>query len=72
VDELDEASVQRLMLGKPFETFERRRFVRYDRDLAYVRFEARLWRQLGPEDREQVRALCRRSIESYYERIPAE
>jgi hypothetical protein len=26
------------MLGKPFETFKRHRFLRYDRDLAFVRF----------------------------------
>jgi superfamily II DNA or RNA helicase len=69
VDELDEASITRLMLGKPFEKFERRRFLRYDRDLAYVRFEPRLWRQLDTNDREQIAAACRASIESYYERI---
>jgi hypothetical protein len=72
VDELDEVSAQRLMLGKPFEKFERRGFVGYDRDLAYVRFNPRLWRQLAPDDREQIRSLCRRSIESYYERLQAE
>jgi superfamily II DNA or RNA helicase len=71
-DELDESSVQRLMLGKPFEKFERRGFVRYDRDLAYIRFDPRLWRQLGPVECEQIRSLCRRSIESYYERLQAE
>jgi hypothetical protein len=69
VDELDEASVRRLMLEKPFEKFERRRFVRYDRDLAYVRVEPSLWRQLGPEDREQIRTACRERIDRYYERI---
>jgi superfamily II DNA or RNA helicase len=73
VDELDEVNVQRLMLAKPFETFERRRFLGYDRrELTYVRFDPRLWRHLGPEDREEIRALCRRSIETYYERIQAE
>jgi hypothetical protein len=72
VEELDETSVQRLMLSKPFETFERRRFVCYDRDLAYVRFDPRLWRQLGPDDREQIRSLCWRSIERYYERDKAD
>jgi hypothetical protein len=72
VDELDETSAQRLMLGMPFEKFERRRFVRYDRDLAYVRFDPRLWRQLGPDDREQIREVCRRSIEAYYERLQAD
>jgi superfamily II DNA or RNA helicase len=72
VDDLDETSAQRLMLGMPFEKFERRKFLGYDRDLAYVRFDPRLWRQLGPEDLEQIRSLCRRSIERYYERLQAE
>jgi hypothetical protein len=58
-----------LLLGKPFEKFERRQFLRHDRDLAYVRFDPRLWRQLGPGDREQVAEVCRRSISSYYERL---
>jgi superfamily II DNA or RNA helicase len=69
VDELDETSVQRLMLDKPFVTFERRQFLRYDRDLAYVRFHPSLWRQLGPQDCEQIRKLCQRNIESYYDRL---
>jgi hypothetical protein len=69
VDELDASSAQRLMLGMPFEKFERRRFLQYDRDLSYVRFDPRLWRQLGPEDRQQIRTLCQLSIESYYDRI---
>jgi superfamily II DNA or RNA helicase len=73
VDELDEGEARQLMIGKPFETFERRRFLRYDRkDLAYVRFDPRLWRQLGPEDLEQIRAECRRSIETYYARLQPE
>jgi superfamily II DNA or RNA helicase len=72
VDELDETGVQRLMLGMPFEKFERRQFVRYDRDLAYVRFDPRLWRQLRPEDHEQIRTLCRRNIDTYYERLQPE
>jgi hypothetical protein len=69
IDELDEGSAQRLMLGKPFETFERRQFVRYDRDLAYVRFDPRLWRQLESDDLERVRQSCLKAINVYYERI---
>ena len=72
VDELDEVSAQRLMLGMPFEKFERRRFLRYDRDLAYVRFDPRLWRQLGADDVQRIRAICAQSIRSYYERFAAE
>lgn len=69
VDELDAGSAQRLMLDKPFEKFERRRFLRYDRDLAYVRFDPRLWRQLEPDDLDQVRQTCGQAITAYYERL---
>jgi superfamily II DNA or RNA helicase len=69
VDRLDASAVRRLMLDKPFEKFERRRFVRYDTDLAYIRFAPDLWRQLGPEQIEQVRDLCSKSIETYYSRL---
>jgi superfamily II DNA or RNA helicase len=69
VDELAEGAVTRLMLEKPFQTFERPGFLRQDRDVAYVRFDPRLWRQLGPGDREQVAEACRRNIGSYYERL---
>jgi hypothetical protein len=72
VDELDDVSVQRLMLQKPFEKFERRRFLRYDRDLAHVRFEPRLWRQLGTGDLPLVRLLCQQGIKAYYERFQTE
>ena len=72
MDELDDAAVQRLVLSKPFEKFERRGFLRYDRDLAIVRFESKLWRQLGDGDRQQIRALCQQNIDSYYERFKGE
>jgi hypothetical protein len=71
LDELDDVSTQRLMLGMPFEKFERRRFLKYDRDLAYVRFDPRLWRQLGAEDLQRIREICQQSIERYYERFSA-
>jgi superfamily II DNA or RNA helicase len=70
VDELDEVAVQRLLVEKPFEKFERRRFLRYDRDLAYIRFDPRLWRQFGGDDLQRIRAICLESIRSYYERFP--
>jgi hypothetical protein len=56
----------------PFRRFEQKHYLRYDRDLAYVRFDPRLWRQLRPEDLEQIRAECRQSIETYYERLQPE
>src|SRR5439155_13091679 len=69
LDRLDDAEVQRVMLDMPFEKFERRRYLRYDRDLAFVRFEPSLWRQLKPEDLAKLRAICEESIQKYYERL---
>jgi superfamily II DNA or RNA helicase len=72
VDELDDTSVLRLMLGMPFEKFERRQFLRYDRDLAYIRFDPRLWRQLRSADLERIRDICKQRIERYYDRLQAD
>ncbi|NLX96977.1 MAG: hypothetical protein GXY83_12455 [Rhodopirellula sp.] len=43
--------------------------LKYDRNLAYVRFHPDLWRQLGPEDLHKVRQAAKESIARYYERI---
>jgi superfamily II DNA or RNA helicase len=69
VDGLEDAEVQRVMLDMPFEKFERRRYLRYDRDLAFVRFEPSLWRQLKPDDVARLRTICEESINKYYERL---
>jgi hypothetical protein len=69
VDRLDDSEVQRVMLDMPFEKFERRKYLRYDRDLAFVRFEPSLWRQLTSDDRANLRAICDESIQKYYERV---
>jgi superfamily II DNA or RNA helicase len=69
LDELGDAETQRLMLEMPFEKFERRRYLRYDRDLAYVRFEPSLWRQLKDEDLATLRTICEEGIKRYYERL---
>jgi superfamily II DNA or RNA helicase len=69
VDRLEDADVQRVMLDMPFEKFERRRYLRYDRDLAFVRFEPNLWRQLKPDDLVKLRTICEESINKYYERL---
>ena len=72
VESLDDATVQRVMLEMPFEKFERRKYLRYDRDLAYVRFDPALWRQLTAEDLVAIRATCELSISAYYARLNRE
>ena len=58
------------MLGTPFRKFEQRKYLSYDRrDVAFLRFQPALWRQLTAEDRAAVRSRCEEAITQYYERI---
>jgi hypothetical protein len=58
------------MLGMPFPKFEQKRYLSYDKkDLAYIRFQAALWRQLTHEDLTTIRGHCEQAISDYYERI---
>jgi hypothetical protein len=62
--------VRSLMLGMPFRKFEQRKYLSYDRlDLAFVRFQFALWRQLTPGDRSTIRERCEQAISEYYSRI---
>jgi Type III restriction enzyme, res subunit/Helicase conserved C-terminal domain len=62
--------VRSVMLGMPFRKFEQRKYVSYDReDLAFVRFQSALWRQLKAEDLRTIREQCEQSIADYHERV---
>jgi superfamily II DNA or RNA helicase len=69
VAEMADDDVQRVLLEMPFEKFERRKYLKYDRDLAFIRFEPALWRQLKEEDLDGLRRTCQESITAYYERL---
>ncbi len=69
IESLADVDVQRVMLEMPFEKFERRKFMRYDRDLAFIKFEPALWRQLTPEDKVLIRSYCEKGIKNYFERL---
>jgi superfamily II DNA or RNA helicase len=65
---LDE--VRSTMLQTPFRKFEQRKYLSYDKeDLARIRFQSALWRQLSDEDRTTIRSRCERAISDYYQRI---
>lgn len=66
LDELDNEQVQAVVVQMPFRKFEQRHYVRYDRDLAFIRFDARLWRQLNDEELAVIRQICEQSLERYY------
>jgi hypothetical protein len=70
VSALSEEEVRSVMLSMPFEKFERRRYLRYDRaDLAFIRFAPGLWRQLKPKDLASIRQMCEEAITAYYEQL---
>ncbi|HEX7380197.1 MAG TPA: DEAD/DEAH box helicase family protein [Pirellulales bacterium] len=69
IDTLEDAEIRRAMLSMPFEKFERRRYLEYARDLAFIRFVPHLWRQLNSEDVDTLRTTCGDAVEKYYRRI---
>ena len=70
VTELELSEIQSVVLKMPFEKFERRRYLEYDkRDLAYVRFSRPLWQKLSVADRVDLRKRCVESIDKYFERL---
>ncbi len=70
VTDLELPEIQNVVLKMPFEKFERRRYLEYDkRDLAYVRFSRPLWHKMSVADRVDLRNRCLDSIQQYYERI---
>lgn len=73
VTELDLAEIQSIVIKMPFEKFERRRFLEYDKsDLAYVRFARPLWPKLVNADLVDLRERCLASIAQYYDRLDAQ
>lgn len=64
---LDE--VRQVLLSMPFEKFERRHYFRHARDLAFIEMKPSLWKQLLPEDIEQIHHACEQGIKTYYARL---
>jgi len=62
-------AVRQLMLDMPFRKFEQKKFLKYDRDVAFVRFSPALWRHLDADDRAAIRAVCEAKIAEYYARL---
>lgn len=65
---LSDSDVTQVLLTMPFEKFERRKFLRREKDTAWVRFDKALWKSLGNDDLDEVRRLSEQAIEQYYRR----
>jgi hypothetical protein len=68
-DDLSDLQIERVMLGMPFEKFERKRFFRRLKDLSIVRFEETLWRRLTLDDKAWLWNAAAEQIDAYYARI---
>jgi hypothetical protein len=56
----------------PLRKFQQRRYLDYARDVAHVRFNQDLWKNLTKADLARTRQLCQASIERYYTRLTQE
>jgi len=64
--------VQQVINKGPFSRFNRLDYVLYAKDTAFYQIHKSIWKKLvQPEVRQQVEALCQRSLDAYYHRISA-
>ena len=66
--ELSEVDVTQVLLSMPFEKFERHKFLRRNKDTAWVHFDKALWKSLDAEDLIEVRQLAEQAIVQYCQR----
>lgn len=69
VDELTDSDIQSIMLKNPFEKFEKRKFVKYMRDVSTLRFDTALWKRLTPEDKNQLKQRAQEALTEYYQMV---
>ena len=69
VSELTDAEVQAVIVAMPLRKFQQRRYLDYSRDVAWIQFDADLWKQLTAIDLDHIRLLCQQSVNRYYARL---
>jgi len=67
--EMTESDAQTVIVAMPLRMFQQRRYLEYAKDVAFLQFNADLWRQCTADDLRHVREVCQASIERYYERF---
>ncbi|MEB3211603.1 MAG: DEAD/DEAH box helicase family protein [Leptolyngbyaceae bacterium] len=69
IAELTNDDLQSIMLKHPFEKFERRKFVKYMKDVAILKFDTGLWKHLTPEDKTTLKRHAQNALFEYYQRL---
>lgn len=68
VAELSDNEIEGIMLTKPFEKFERRKFVRRLKELTILKFSEPLWRSLTDQDKAELQKMAEAALQKYYAR----
>ncbi len=68
VAELSDNEIEGIMLTKPFEKFERRKFVRRLKELTILKFSEPLWRSLTARDKAELQKMAEAALQKYYAR----
>jgi hypothetical protein len=69
VTEMSDADVQNVIVSMPLKMFQQRKYLEYSRDVAWIQFNADLWKQFSDADVQHVRDLCTNAILRYYSRF---
>jgi hypothetical protein len=69
VTAMSDADIENVIVSMPLRKFQQRRYLEYSRDVAWLQFNADLWRQCSEADLKHVRQLCLQAIERYYARL---
>ena len=69
VGELSDSEIEAIMLAKPFEKFERRKFVSRLKEMTVLQFAKPLWKSLTDQDKAELQKLAEAALLKYYARV---
>ncbi len=69
VGELSDSEIEAIMLAKPFEKFERRKFVSRLKEITVLQFAKPLWKSLTDQDKVELQKFAEAALLKYYARV---
>lgn len=69
IADLSDSEIQVIILKNPFEKFEKRKFIRYMKDVSTLKFDAVLWNRLTPEDKDTLKNRAEQALQDYYKTL---
>ncbi|MEA5469163.1 DEAD/DEAH box helicase family protein [Spirulina sp. 06S082] len=69
IAELSCSEIEAIILSKPFEKFEKRKFLRRLKEITILKFSEPLWRSLTDTDKSELQNLAEVALQKYYNRF---